>query len=153
MNHTFVALIPKKPDPNIIQEYRPISLCNVTYKLVIKVICNRLKPFLPNIIADTQSASTQGRLITDNILIAFKILHAMKANRHANGDLAVKLDMATTFDKVEWPFLLTIILRLGFSNKWAELVMRCVKFASFSFLVNVVPGGTLFLVEDFAKKT
>jgi len=51
LNHTLVALIPKKPSPTVITEFRPISLCNVVYKLVTKVISNRLKPGLPSIIS------------------------------------------------------------------------------------------------------
>jgi len=77
-NHTFVALIPKKPCPTHISEFRPINLCNVAYKLMTKVISNHLKPILPYIISKTQEAFTQGRLITDNILIAFETFHAMR---------------------------------------------------------------------------
>jgi len=72
LNHTFVALIPKKPSPDSITEYCPISVCNVAYKLVTKVISNRLKPLLPRIISDTPGAFTQGMQIKDNPLIAFK---------------------------------------------------------------------------------
>ena len=94
LNHTLVALIPKKPQPGFVQDYCPINLCNVIYKLVTKVISNRLKPLLPTIISDTQSAFTQGRLITDNMLIAFETFHAMKCDGRSNGDMAVKLDIA-----------------------------------------------------------
>jgi len=66
LNHTIVTLIPKKTRPEQITEFRLISLCNVAYKLVTKVIANWLKPFLPAIISDTQGAFTQGRLISDN---------------------------------------------------------------------------------------
>jgi len=78
LNHTFVALIPKKPRPEHISEYRSISLCNMVYKLVTKVVANRLKPLLHSIISDTQGAFAQGSLISDNILIAFEIMHAMR---------------------------------------------------------------------------
>ena len=77
-NHTFVALIPKKPCPMHVSEFRPISLCNVPYKLVTKVITNCLKPILQCIIFETQEAFTQGRLSTDNILIAYETFHAMR---------------------------------------------------------------------------
>jgi len=140
-----VALIPKKPWPGSILDYRPISLCNVVYKLVTKVISNRLKPLPPSIIFDTQSAFTEGRLITDNILITFEIFHATKCDGRSNGDMAVKLDMAKAFDRVRWPFLSAIMLRLGFRCHWVELIMPCVESASFSFLVNGVPRGHVIL--------
>ena len=71
LNHTYVPLIPKKSKPELISDFRPISLCNVAYKLKTKVIANRLSLFFPSIISDTQGAFTQGHLISDNILIAY----------------------------------------------------------------------------------
>jgi len=114
VNHTFLALIPKKPSPTLITEFRPISLCNVVYKLVTKVLSNRLKPWLPAIISPNQSAFTPGRLITDNILIAYEVFHAMHRDYRVGGAMALKLDMAKAYDRVEWEFLRRVMLRMGF---------------------------------------
>ena len=74
-NDTHVFFIPKNNDPKNISNYHPISLCNVIFKLTSKVIANRLKKILSSIISDTQSAFVHGRLITDNILVAFEAMH------------------------------------------------------------------------------
>jgi len=141
LNHTYIALIPKKPKPELSSDFRPISLCNVVYKLITKVIANRVKPLLPSIISDTQGAFTQGRLISDNILIAYEVFHAMRSDTTMNGSMAVKLDMAKAFDRVEWTFLSRVMLQLGFREDRVKLVMRCVTSASFSFLINGHPSG------------
>ena len=78
INHTFIILIPKVKNHESVSEFRPISLCNVIYKILSKVIANRLKPILNSIISEAQSAFIADRLIIDNILIAFESLHHMK---------------------------------------------------------------------------
>ena len=77
-NHTNITLIPKVKSPEFITDFRPISLCNVVYKLVSKVLTNRLKAVLPAVVSENQSAFQAGRLTTDNILMAFETLHCMK---------------------------------------------------------------------------
>ena len=81
INHTFIILILKVKTLEKITEFRPISLCNVIYKLISKVIANRLKGILPSIISEAQSVFVPGRLITDNVLVAFETLHHMHSTK------------------------------------------------------------------------
>lgn len=82
--------------------FRLISLCNVIFKIVFKVLANRLKLILGEIISECQSAFVAGRVITDNILISFETLHYMKSKRQGNtAHMALKLDISKAYDKVE----------------------------------------------------
>lgn len=125
-NFTHIALIPKCKDPVKVTDYRPISLCNVIYKLVAKVLANRLKDILPYVISESQSAFVPGRLITDNVLVAYETLHAMKNKRKGkDGQVALKLDLSKAYDRVEWCFLEEIMRRQGFQDSWIRLILMC----------------------------
>lgn len=104
LNYTYIVLIPKilKKFLRKRSDYRPISLCNVIYKIIAKVLANRLKQILPNIIAPTHSAFVLVRLITDNVLVAYEALHTMRGKmKGKTGSLAMKLDISKAYDKVE----------------------------------------------------
>lgn len=81
LNQIFIALISKVQHPESVREFGPISLCNVLYKLVSKVLINRLKPIMSSIISYNQSAFFIGQLIYDNILTAYELLHTMQTQK------------------------------------------------------------------------
>lgn len=139
LNKTFIDLIPKKSKADRMSDCLPISLYNVIYKLVSKVLANCLKVFLDKIIAINQSAFPPRMLITDNILVAFEIFHHMKNLQNVEGNMALKLDMSKAFDRVEWDFLEVVLEMFGFDDGWRSNVMRCVRSISFSVLINGRP--------------
>lgn len=143
LNHTYIALIPKIKIPRGPADFRPISLCNVAFKIITKTIANRLKLVLPDILDSTQSAFMPGRLITDNALLAYEIFHFMKHNKAVSkGSYAFKLDMSKAYDRVEWDFLEGVMLKLGVCVNLVNTIMRCVRFVSFAVLVNGQPTAS-----------
>ncbi|KAA3464146.1 reverse transcriptase [Gossypium australe] len=106
VNETDIVLIPKTPYPTSLVNFRPISLCTILYKLVAKTIANRLQEFIGMCIDSAQSAFVPGRLISDNVLIAYEILHTLRQKRFGRKRfMAVKLDMSKAYDRVEWGYL------------------------------------------------
>jgi hypothetical protein len=101
LNNTNICLIPKKDNPSHPSDYRPISLCNVTLKTVTKTIANRLKPYMPDLISQNQSAFVSGRLISDNTIIANEVFHYLSQTTSKKGYIGIKTDMAKAYDKLE----------------------------------------------------
>jgi len=105
-----VALIPKVKKPTLVLKFRPISLCNVIYKLISKVLANRLKEVLPHIMSANQNAFIPRRLILDNILAPYETLHSMQTRLWGKvRSMRLKLDMRKAYDTVEWDFLEAIM--------------------------------------------
>lgn len=102
MNYTHILLIPKKNNPQHVMEYRPICLSNVVSQIVLMVQANRLKTILPQVILDSQSVFMPKRLITNNTMMAFKMLHRMRNKRKGKvGHMTEKLDISKAYDQVE----------------------------------------------------
>jgi hypothetical protein len=105
--------------------------------LVSKVLSNRSKQILPDIIAPSQSAFVPGRLISENILIAYEMTHYLKRRKKGKeGYAAIKLDMSKAYDRVEWNFLRDMMTKLGFERRWVDLVMKCVTSVKYKIRVN-----------------
>ncbi|PRQ30742.1 putative RNA-directed DNA polymerase [Rosa chinensis] len=103
LNKTNIVLIPKIPCPEKVDQFHPISLCNYSYKILSKMLANRLKEFLPSIISPHQCAFVPGRQIQDNILVAHEAFHYLKLRKSGDiQELALKLDMSKAYDRVEW---------------------------------------------------
>lgn len=95
INETYIYLILKVKSPQKISEFRPISLCNVIYKTISKLLANRPKRILAKVINESQSAFVPGRLITDNVLVAFETMHCIDRRKVGKDALmAIKLDMS-----------------------------------------------------------
>ena len=102
LNDTNICLILKTDKPKEMTKFRPISLCNVSYKIISKVLCQRLKKVLPQRISETQSAFVAGRQITDNIMIAQEMFHALRTKQGGRVKrMAIKTDMIKAYDMME----------------------------------------------------
>ena len=139
-HETHIVLIPKTKNPECVPNYRPISLCNVIYKLASKTVANRLKLIMQEIICENQSAFVSERLITDNVLVAHELMtHINRKKKGKNGEMALKLDMSKAYDRVEWGCLKLIMAKLGFHEDWIRLVMRCVSSVTYDVRINGHP--------------
>lgn len=136
-NDTIISLIPKVDRPEKVTDLRPISLCNVIYKVVSKVLSNRLRQVLSEIITPNQSAFVPGRLVSDNILIAYELTHYLLNKREGKQRFAaIKLDMSKAYDRVEWCFLIAMMCKMGFDDSWINLIMKCVSSVRYQVKVN-----------------
>jgi hypothetical protein len=139
LNASFISLIPKVPRANSIKDFQPISLVGGIYKIIAKVLANKLKSVLEKVISKSQSAFIKGRQILDPILIANECID--RRLRSGVPDVICKIDLEKAYDHVNWDFLLYMLRRCGFGEKWCTWIAHCMSSVRFSVLINGSPYG------------
>ncbi|XP_074301459.1 uncharacterized protein LOC141632849 [Silene latifolia] len=115
-NHTHIILIPKVENPELVSQFRPISLCNVIHRLASKCLANRLKLVISSIVSESQQAFVPYRLMSDGCLITHEIMHYLnKTKKGSVSYAALKLDMHKAFDRVSWQFLIVVMKKIWVS--------------------------------------
>jgi hypothetical protein len=138
LNETNICLIPKCDNPGSMKDFRPISLCNVLYKAISKLLANRLKGVLSKYISEEQSAFVEGRSIIDNALIAIEIIHCLKRRtKGAKGKLARRIFQ--TLWRSNMFYALEIIF--GYRPWWVEARRRLLHISKTAFGKESTVGG------------
>ncbi|GLU23278.1 hypothetical protein SLE2022_393000 [Rubroshorea leprosula] len=151
LNSSFIVLIPKKSNPVDLKDYRPISLINSLYKIISKVLANKIKKVLPKVISGTQSTFLGGRQITDGVLILNEVVEEIKRKKVSS--FIFKVDFEKAYDCVNWDFLDEMMRRLGFGEKWRMWIKECLQTASISILVNGSPTDEFKMERGSNKET
>ncbi|KAG7568329.1 Reverse transcriptase domain [Arabidopsis thaliana x Arabidopsis arenosa] len=139
-NATTLVLIPKIQNASRVSDFRPISCLNTMYKVISKLLANRLKSILPLVISHSQSAFLPGRLLSENVLLASEIVQGYnRSNISPRGML--KVDIRKAFDSVRWDFVLSILHALGIPVRFIGWIKECICSPSFSIQVNGISAG------------
>lgn len=121
LNQTFITLIPKNATLMLVSHFQPISLCNVAYKIISKLMTWRSKLVMHELISVFQAAFVPGRSTQENLIIAQEILHSIKFKQGRKGLTAIKLNMEKAYDRLEWKFILHILKCFGFAPHWIRM--------------------------------
>lgn len=140
MNATNLALIPKIPNASKTSDFRPISCLNTTYKVISKLLSDRLKGILNSAIGQSQSAFLPGRLLSENILLATEIVHGYNTN-NVDPSGMLKVDLRKAFDTLRWDFVIAALRGINIPELYIGWIYKCISSASFSIYINGHTGG------------
>lgn len=136
INATQIVLIPKLENPETLKQFRPLSLCNVTYKTITKIIVNRLRPMLSELVSPNQSSFIPGRTTTDNIIITQEIIHTLRSKKGKIGGMVLKIDLEKSYDRISWDFIRHTLKEFNLNPIWVNLIMNCVSNVNSSIIWN-----------------
>ncbi|KAL8107498.1 hypothetical protein AgCh_024056 [Apium graveolens] len=135
INSTAIALIPKTLTPTHMKDYRPISLCCVAYKFIVKILANHIKPLMSTLIHSSQSAFIPGRSISDNILLAQELFRGYQ-RQSGVPRCALKIDLHNAFDSITWDFIFAALNKMRFPDKFVQWLRACITTPRFSVKIN-----------------
>lgn len=137
VNSSLIVLIRKVSNPSITHHFRPIRLCNVVYKIILKFLVVKLRPHLDKITSLVQSTSIPNKWIAKNQVIVQETFHSFKASKTKPRLMAIKLDLQKAYNKVSWKFIHAVFLHLGFNEVFSNWILSCISSVTFEILVNV----------------
>ena len=140
LNDTFITLIPKCSSLESLNNYRLISLCNSVYKVISKIIVNRIRPSIGKLIALVQITFVPRRKGINNVLIAQELFFALDRKKGKEGYMAIKVDLEKAYDRLEWSFIYKVLQAFHFPQNIIKVIMSCVTSTRISIFFN---GGTL----------
>lgn len=142
ITHSCLILIPKVKNPQSFTDLRPISLSNVSCKIISKLVNQRLSPLMHKLITPNQTGFIKGRSITENIMLTQDMIHNInKPSDH--GNVVLKLDMTKAYDRVSWEYLCQILRQMGFSECWIDMIWRLMTNVWYSININGTRHGFL----------
>ena len=134
INKTLLVLIPKNDHPQTLKMYRPISLCSVVYKIVTKMIANRLKTILPHLVSPQQTSFVPGRHITENTVIAQEVIYSMRRKTGKRGQMIIKAVLEKAYDIITWSFIHDTLLEATISFDLVQFIMDCITYVKMNVL-------------------
>ena len=137
INSTFIAFIPKNDNPSTFGEYRPISLCNLLYKITSKIIANRMKLDLSKHISPEQYGFLPSRSIHDAIAVAQDILHSIHSEKRE--EMILKVDLYKAYDTLDWSYIRLVLLNIGLPLRIIRWIMSCITSVRYAVIVNGLP--------------
>lgn len=118
-------------------QFRPIGLSNFSYKVISETLSNKMKPLMDRVISLNQSIFLSKRKLADNVVLAHEVIHYIKKNKKKAWVAAIKFSKA--YDRLEWSFLAKVMIKLGFDQKWVNLILNCLNTGSYSIILYGSP--------------